>query len=295
MGRSAASWRQAGRWVSSALDRAFIAMPESIRPAVRRCIYFVPNVLDSIRGRVDPLVPQRGLRFVGAGDFREVGREFLGHFRTHAGLGPDESVLDVGSGNGRMAVALLNYLSDAGRYEGFDVAREGVEWSRRVLTARRGNFRFRQADVHNRIYNPAGRHAASLYRFPYEDATFDFAFATSVFTHMLADEVENYLRQVARVLRPGGRCLLTFFLINDDSRRLMEQGRSELSFPHRLGRCLLQSARKPEAAVAYEEGHVREMLAAAGLRLRAPILYGRWCARPRWVGYQDMIVADRPV
>jgi SAM-dependent methyltransferase len=269
-------------------------MPESVRPAVRRCIYFVPNVWDAIRGRVDPLVPERGLRFVGSGDYRQVGREFLGHFRTHAGLSPDESVLDVGSGNGRMAVALLNYLSDAGRYEGFDVVGEGVEWSRRVLTARRGNFRFRRADVHNRLYNPAGRHAACRYRFPYDDATFDFAFATSVFTHMLAEEVDNYLRQIARVLRPGGRCLLTFFLINDESRRLMAEGRSELAFGHRLGRCLVQSVRKPHAAVAYEESDVRNMLDDAGLRLRDPVLFGRWCARARWVGYQDMVVADRP-
>ena len=41
----------------------------------------------------------------------------------------------------------------------------------------------------------------------------DVAFLTSVFTHMLPEDVEHYLDELARVLKPGGRTLITWFLL----------------------------------------------------------------------------------
>jgi hypothetical protein len=38
------------------------------------------------------------------------------------------------------------------------------------------------------------------YEFPYADASYDFAFLTSVFKNLLPDEVENYLSKIERVL-----------------------------------------------------------------------------------------------
>ena len=46
---------------------------------------------------------------------------------------------------------------------------------------------------------------ASEYTFPYEDGEFDVVVLTSVFTHMLPDDVAHYLDEIARVLKPGGR------------------------------------------------------------------------------------------
>jgi ubiquinone/menaquinone biosynthesis C-methylase UbiE len=37
----------------------------------------------------------------------------------------------------------------------------------------------------------------------------------SLFTHIRPAEVENYLREMARVLKPGGRCLAAFFMLNE--------------------------------------------------------------------------------
>ena len=36
----------------------------------------------------------------------------------------------------------------------------------------------------------------------------------SVFTHMLPEECENYAQEIMRVLRPGGRCAVTTFLVD---------------------------------------------------------------------------------
>src|SRR4051794_41708508 len=41
------------------------------------------------------------------------------------------------------------------------------------------------ADLFNARYNPAGTQSADAYTFPYGDGRFDFALATSVFTHLL--------------------------------------------------------------------------------------------------------------
>ena len=67
----------------------------------------------------------------------------------------------------------------------------------------------------------------------FPDATFDFVCATSVFTHMLPAGVANYLREIRRVLRPGGRCLATFFVLRSD---LTGPG-SYLHFAHDAGGC----------------------------------------------------------
>ncbi|MCT4572638.1 class I SAM-dependent methyltransferase, partial [Bacillus thuringiensis] len=57
------------------------------------------------------LPPPELVQYVG-GDFKKVGKEFLKHFIQIGALKPNEKVLDVGCGVGRMAVPLLNYLND---------------------------------------------------------------------------------------------------------------------------------------------------------------------------------------
>ena len=182
------------------------------------------DLRDTVSRRRDRLTPPRRLDFVGHSDFAATGDEFLGHFIGLGGLQPSEAVLDVGCGIGRMALPLTGYLSQAGRYDGFDIVRANVGWCRRAITPRFPNFRFRHADVFNREYNPLGKLRGRDYRFPYPDRSFDFAVLTSVFTHLLPDEVAHYLAELGRVLRPGGRCLATVYLLNEESSRLVDAG-----------------------------------------------------------------------
>jgi SAM-dependent methyltransferase len=236
--------------------------------------------------------PPRWLHPVGGGDFDTVGARFLGHFRTLAGLLPDEAVLDVGCGVGRMALPLTGYLSPPGSYRGFDVAPAAVRWCRRRITPVFPHFQFSHADVHNPAYNPAGRTRAEKFTFPYPDGVFDFALATSVFTHMLPAEVARYLAELARVLRPGGRCLATFFVIDEESRALV--GRPDCPYPFRPrpGGCWTTRQDLPQAAVAYDEEAVLALLRRAGLELRRPIQRGAWCGRPAVEG-QDLVLLGR--
>lgn len=273
-------------------------MPAPARFALRRGYEIFSEQWERLNGRQDPLVPPARLMFVGGGrrDFRPLGDKWVQTFVRVAGLQPDESVLEVGCGVGRMAVALTRYLSPAARYEGFDIVPEGIEWAQQAISSRFPNFGFRHADLYNHEYNPTGRERASEYRFPYPDDTFDFAFLTSVFTHMLPQDVCHYLREVRRVLKLGGRCLITFFMMNAESRRLVEAGAARSrGFEHDLGGYWVVDPKQPEAAVAFSETSVREFYREANLTISEPIRYGAWCGRERPLTdhSQDIVLATK--
>jgi SAM-dependent methyltransferase len=227
------------------------------------------------------------------GAFREAGDEFLQYFIDIGGLRPDERVLDVGCGVGRMATALTRYMRggvDGGRYEGFDVMADAIDWCRSHITRRHPTFRFQHVNVGNRYYNPSGAEAAGRFQFPYDAAAFDFVYLMSVFTHMLPAEVQHYVSEIARVLDRGGRCLCTFFLLNDASIALSrESSNPAYNFQHVHDGYRTTDSAMPEAAVAYDEVCVRGWFADHGLRLDR-VHYGWWSGRRDGLSLQDVVL-----
>lgn len=259
-----------------------------VRAILRRSL----NLIDRASDPTGAPVPPAHLRiyyyrsrdiaaFVRARD--AVRTEVLSH-----GLTPADRVLDIGSGIGNLALALAA-VGQAG-YDGVEIHPEAVAWCRSAITSRHPGFRFHHADVFSGAYNPAGRVGASEYRFPFENGAFDFVFLGSVFTHMLPDGVEHYLAEIGRVLRPGGTCVASFFLLNDARRAAVLDSRSFMPFPFEEAsrRARLHDAARPEAAVALEEEFVSRGYDAAGLQIRT-IRCGDW-----WNGRaddQDVITA----
>jgi SAM-dependent methyltransferase len=251
----------------------------------------VLDAADRLRGR-SALRPPRRLLGGDYSEFERIGEEFKRYFIDLGGLEPDHAVLDVGCGPGRMAVPLMDYLTADGRYEGFDVVPREIRWCQDHITPRQPNFRFQLADVQNRHYNPTGGVPAAEFRFPYDDASFDLVVLASVFTHMLEPEVERYVSEVARVLRPGGRCIVTYFLLNDDSRRRIAAGESYFSFPAGDGAARFEDPEDPEAVVAYDESFVRGRHTACGVPIDS-VHGGYWCGRSDYLTWQDVVVASR--
>lgn len=244
-------------------------------------------------GLGDPLLPPRKLARIGSGDFRQTGAEFLRYFIDLGELKPTDAVLDVGCGVGRMAVPLTRYLQPPGSYRGFDLMHDSIDWCRHTITPRFPHFEFTWVDVFNATYNPAGAIDPSEFRFPYEDESFDFAFLTSVFTHMRPTEVKHYLGELQRVVRRGGRVLLTAFLLNAESRALLAEGLGERRFAHCLGDCWADNAARPEDAIAYDEQWLKSRLRDHGFTLRTSVRYGSWAGRERFLSRQDILVVTR--
>jgi len=108
---------------------------------------------------------------------------------------------------------------------------------------------------------------------------------------MLPEDVKRYTREISRVLGVGGRCLISFFLLNDESKRLMTEKKSAMDFPHEYGTYRIYNRRVPENAIAYEESYALELISKNSLRVAEPIHYGSWCGRTNFLSYQDVIVA----
>jgi SAM-dependent methyltransferase len=244
-------------------------------------MYRLLTPLERMLGQRDALLPPAHLRLY---YYRTLERKAFDRAcdgaRTELlirGLRPEHRILDIGSGIGNLAIGLSEYLR--GTYDGIEIHPEAVSWCQRVITERYPQFRFHQANLLSHAYNPHGVMTPATYRFPFEDGRFDFVFLSSVFTHMLPDAVENYLREISRVLAPAGQCVASYFLLNDESRAGVDSGRSFMSFnvAHPSGLCRLHDDSIPEAAVAFEEAFVLKIHEDAGLNI-ADIRRGGWWA-----------------
>ena len=272
------------------LPRGAINILRSLRHYANVGLLPLDYIARRINGRSD-FPPLHLRRYVGPlRTFESSGAEFLAYLQLLAGLKTGESLLDVGCGCGLMALFLRDYLDESGSYAGIDIHRRSISWCEQNIGARHPNFRFAHIDVRSLAYNPQGAHLAENYSFPSEANTFDVVLLKSVFTHMRPPEVENYLAEVSRVLKSGGRCLATFFLLNEEQFRLAMEGKQELQFGFGEGVSRYVYEHSPESAIAYDESYVREVLRESGLTLQEPIYYGKWSGRRAGLSFQDILM-----
>lgn len=210
-----------------------------------------------VTGQRDPDLPPHRYRRIGPGDFRKRGKE-LSDLLVRHGLQSDHHVLDIGCGIGRVALGLTNVLAQEGSYEGFDVDARAILWCNQNLSPKYPHFRFTHANVAASRYNSEGRIAPAQFRFPYVDATFDFAFATSVFTHLDMNASRHYLREAHRVLRPGGILCITVFLWDGTP--------SAFAFPIDRGDHRLTDANDPARGIAFVESSLDTLLPSSDWR-----------------------------
>ena len=266
-------------------------IPNFLKPILKKVYYFPIDIIDRLKGK-DNMIPPRSMIFIGDGDFERIGQEFKNYFIKLTNLQPSDRVLDVGCGIGRMAIPLTNYLSKDGEYWGFDIVKKGIEWCQSRISQNFNNFHFQYSDVYNKHYNPNGKVQAQNFQFPFDDKYFDFVFLTSVFTHMLPSDLENYLSEISRVLKPEGKCLITFFILNEESENLVRSGHSTLNFSYNIQGCITANKDDPEAAIAYNEDFVLRLFKKYGLKIDQ-LHYGSWCKRDTFLTYQDIIIATK--
>ena len=109
---------------------------------------------------------------------------------------------------------------------------------------------------------------------------------------MLTADVTNYLREIRRVVRSDGRCFATFFIIDDEAERLIDEGRLTIALTHHLpDGCIVENTDVPENAVGYREKDLRTMVESAGMRI-AQVHRGQWPGRANFLTYQDVCLLE---
>jgi ubiquinone/menaquinone biosynthesis C-methylase UbiE len=120
-----------------------------------------------------------------------------------AGIAPNESVLDVGCGTGTLAIAAKRRVGRSGRVYGIDPSPQMIARARKKA---------RKAGV-ELVFE-----TAAIEALPFPDATFDLVLSTVMLHHLPAEARRQGVREIRRVLKPGGRLFAVDFGGSEDER-----------------------------------------------------------------------------
>jgi len=214
-----------------------------------------------------------------------MGRQMMQELKDFCGLRPTHDVLEIGCSCGIVAMPLQSYLT-TGRYTGLDIIPESIAWCQTHLSNER--FRFADLDVYHPLYNPAGTADPDRVRLPVEDASADVVFLISVFTHMLPNTIEHYLREISRVLKPEGRCLATML-----TKDRYVSGRAVFQLRHKVDDdCLCWDAKDPTVAVAVSHALIARLAENSGLKI-SQMTPGKWDGQTPSPYLHDMYVFSK--
>jgi ubiquinone/menaquinone biosynthesis C-methylase UbiE len=131
-------------------------------------------------------------------------RDFREKVVRLAGLTPGESVLDVGCGTGTLAIAAKRLVGPKGAVFGIDASPEMIARARNKAMRAGAEVAFKNAV------------AEAL---PFSDAQFDVVLASMMLHHLPSEARQQCVREMRRVLKPGGRLLAVEFGGSDPERR----------------------------------------------------------------------------
>jgi SAM-dependent methyltransferase len=205
-----------------------------------------------------PEIRMGGKHFQDDQDFMDRADRDVKMLIERAGLSTGSRLLDWGCGAGRLAIGVRHVLGQVEDYHGVDVQARLIDWASEHLTDE--HTRFTRVDLANDRYNPGG---AAEHTIPADDDSVDVFHAYSVFSHMGAEESQDYLKEIARLLAPDGRAWVTCF-VEEDVPDCVEN-------PEDYGPLAWDG---PLHCVRYNREAFERMIAEAGLAVRG-FLYGQ--------------------
>ncbi|TDN67206.1 methyltransferase family protein [Paraburkholderia sp. BL10I2N1] len=215
----------------------------------------------------------------GPESFDIISASHTANLQRWIGLEPDHTLLEVGCGIGRDAIPLTQILRN-GRYIGIDIIGKSIEWCQKNIAARHSNFEFHHFNVEDQLHNSQGTTKTADITLPAENNSIDRIILFSVFTHMFQADIEHYLGEFRRVLKPDGMVYATTFIFNDEilhSARATNLTPFDLRFEYEATPgCRINDPVHPLGAVAYTKETWDVMSRRSGLRYAKPFLKGAW-------------------
>lgn len=139
----------------------------------------------------------------------------VGVFQTLMSIhlpGPkSNNILDVGCGTGLLGTASEPFLAPDGQYTGIDVNGEEIDYCRSRYPS--PPFEFIHVNAHHKIYAPSQKPARPAWPLP--DNSLDLVSSFGVWSNIDEDDAFHYFGEVARVLKPQRRAIITFFLLDE--------------------------------------------------------------------------------
>jgi ubiquinone/menaquinone biosynthesis C-methylase UbiE len=104
---------------------------------------------------------------------------------------------------------------------------------------------------------------------------------------MLPDEIDHYLAEIRRVLRPGGRCMASML-----TKDRFSPERSIYRLAHSIDEeCICWSAEEPTRSVAVTRARIDRLAGDHGLRV-GEVRYGFWDGVTRASNAHDLYVFE---
>lgn len=287
-----------------------MTMNDALRKAVKRLLpapffHRVRDLTYTVQDLVgppppDPRVPPLRHQYDGPRGyeiFAQNGQEALRFYQDVVAIQSDSTMLDIGSGIGRKTLPLLDVLGSRALYVGIDIDQRGVRWCSRNITPRHPRFVFFHFDIYNKFYNPGGRVRPSQVVLPFPGG-FDLVALWSVFTHMYPADIAHYLAEIARVLKPGGLVVASYYVMSERAKQQINSGATRERITHRVGEhAWTYNPNIPEELIAVEEPWLRGAYQDAGLSIERA-MFGGWSNNPVPAGFaglnwQDIVVATK--
>lgn len=247
---------------------------------------------------IKDLIPASDIRnWTGPFDDKEyyfnLGREQAEKIIQWLSIRPEQQILDIGCGCGRIAIHFLNYLDNQGKYIGIDNNKKLLSYCSENIATINNKFQFKYIDVYNGVYAREGKLKCQDITFPIESESVDAVIMWSVFTHMYLIDIEAYLKEIQRVLKKGGLFVSSFNLNNEFTSNQVKMMNAHLDIKYKISDNSYSIDKKnPENGFAHNEEKVKKLYWENGFFIKE-IKYGVWSTKELIGEFHDCIIAQK--
>ncbi len=187
-------------------------------------------------------------------------------------------ILDIGCGTGLLSIASKPFVINNGKYTGIDVMKDDIQYCQEHYKGDCCEF------IHHNVFNPTYSKDQSQSHIPWEVETSskDIVTALSVWTHLDEKDATFYFREIARVLKTGGKAVITFFELDEAYQKTVTSRKNKRSAFHNTMQTrwvfdvsaygsenwmTTSWVNEPEDAIGVTSNGISKLLEASGLKL----------------------------